>query len=70
MQGAVPCQQHWHQVRAIRSRGTDVAGVHTSRLSELMHPAHAFIMYHKPLDTDKYAVLEPCKRWRRCPVGL
>jgi hypothetical protein len=25
---------------------------------------------HKPLKTNKNVVVEACKRWRRCPVGL
>jgi hypothetical protein len=37
VEGAVPCQKHWHQVHTVRG----VAGVHTSGVSELMHPAHA-----------------------------
>jgi hypothetical protein len=35
--GAVPCQQPWHRVNAIRGS----AGVHTSSVSEPMRPAHA-----------------------------
>jgi hypothetical protein len=51
VQAPVPCQQHWHRVHVIRG----VAGVHASRVSELVHPAHAFTSTIKPLkQTNMY----------------
>jgi hypothetical protein len=45
VQGAVPCQQHWYQDRSIMG----VASVHTSIVSEQMHPAHALTSTINPL---------------------
>jgi hypothetical protein len=41
------------------------------QLSELGHAFSPCLhINHKPLETNKHVVVEPCKRWQRCPVGL
>jgi hypothetical protein len=56
VQGAMPCQEHWHQVHAIRGE----AGVHVIRVSMLMNPAHALTSTENPLETKNPVVVEPC----------
>jgi hypothetical protein len=41
------------------------------QLSERAHASSPCLnINHKPLETNKHVVVEPCKRWWRCPVGL
>jgi hypothetical protein len=65
VQGTVTCQQHWHQVHAIR------CGRCVNQLSERAHASSSCLnINHNPHRTNKHVVVEPCKRWRRCPAGL
>jgi hypothetical protein len=41
------------------------------QLSERAHASSPCLnINHRPLETNKHVVVEPCKRWRRCPVRL
>jgi hypothetical protein len=65
------CKVLWH----VSSTGTKFMQARVNMCAhQLSERAHASIpclsINHKTLETNKHVVVEPCNRWRRCPVGL
>jgi hypothetical protein len=71
-EGDVGCTRCFALSAALVPRSCDQGcGRCAHQLSERANASSpCFNINHKPLETNKNVVVEACKRWRRCPVGL
>jgi hypothetical protein len=71
-EGAVGCTRCYAKSAALApSSCNHGCGICAHQLSEGAHTSSPCLhINHKPLETNKHVVVEPGKRWRRCPVGL
>jgi hypothetical protein len=71
-EGAVGCTRCCAMLAALApSSYNQGCGRCAHQLSEHAHACSPCLnINHKPLETSKHVVVEPCKWWQRCPVGL